>query len=88
MSYDDHVLFIMDEMFWVNLFFNDGEEILGGLFLILPLQGNSMAAQDQHILYTYHEWREGQCGVDYLVFHDQNFIPPTLHEPKVEEDFQ
>ena len=64
MSYDDHVLFIMDEMFWVNLFFNDGEEILGGLFLIFPLQGNSIEAQDQHILYTYHEWRGRWRGVD------------------------
>ena len=49
---DDHVLFIMEEMFWANLFFN-----VGGLFFIFPLEGNTFIAQDQHILYTYHEWR-------------------------------
>ena len=75
-------------MFWAKLFFNVGEEILGGLFFILPLEGNNFAAKNKHILYTYHEWREGQHGVYYLVYHDQIFSPPTFHEPKVQEDFQ
>ena len=57
--YGNHVLFIMDEMLWANLFFNVGEEILGGLFFIFPLKGNTIAAHNQHILYTYHEWRGG-----------------------------
>ena len=57
--YDDHVLFIMDETFWASLFFNVGGEILGGLFFILPLEGNNFATQDQCILCNYHEWRQG-----------------------------
>ena len=60
--YDDHVLFIMDGIFWASLFLNVGGEILGGLFFIFPLEGNNFVAQDQHILYTHHEWREGQVG--------------------------
>ena len=42
--YDDHVVFIMDEMFWATLFSNVGRDILGGLLFILPLKGNTIVA--------------------------------------------
>ena len=61
-------------------------EIFGDLVFFLPLEGNIIAAQDQKILYIYHKWREGECGVGYFVYHDQIFIPPTLEELKVEDD--
>ena len=48
--YDDHVLFIMDGLFWASLFFNVGEELFGGLFFTFPFEGNTFAAQDQHII--------------------------------------
>ena len=57
--YDDHVLFIMDDMFWASLFFIVGGEHFGGFLFIFPFEGNTFAAQDQHTLYTCHEWREG-----------------------------
>ena len=65
-----------------------GGEVLGDLVLILPLEGNYFAAQDQNFLYTYHKWRGGQHGVGLYVYHVQIFSPPTLHELKVEEHFQ
>ena len=86
--YDDHVLFIMDVFFWANLFFNVGGETFGGLFFTLPFEGNNFAAQDQHTLYTYHKWREGQLGVGYDAYHVQIFSPPSFPELEVEEDFQ
>ena len=88
MSYDDQVLFIIYGMVWASLIHNVGEEIFGGIVFILPLEGNIIAAQDQQILYNYHKWRGGQCGVGYFVYHVQIFNPPTLQEPKVEESFQ
>ena len=54
----------------------------------MPLEGNIIAAQDQQTLYTYLKWRGGQRGVDYFVYQDYIFSPPTLPEHKVEENFQ
>ena len=85
--YDDHVLFIMDEMSWASLFFIDGGEILGGLLFILPLEGNTFAAHGHHTLHTYHKWRGRQHGVGYESFHDHIFSPPSFPELKVEGDF-
>ena len=42
--YDDHVLFIMDNMFWARLFFIVGGELFGGFFFIFPFGGNNFAA--------------------------------------------
>ena len=75
-------------MIWANMFHNVGGEILRGLISILPFEGNVIAAQDQHTLYTYPKWRGGQRGVGYFVYQDQIFSPPTLPEPEVEDDFQ
>ena len=88
MIHDDHVLFFMDGMFWASLFFIVGGTFSGGLFFTLPWGGNNFAAQDQHILYTCHEGREGQHGVSYDAFQVQIFIPPSLSEIEVEGDFQ
>ena len=76
------------EMIWDNMFHNVGEEILGGLVFIFPLEGNIVAAQYQHILCTYPEWRGGQHGVGYFVYQDHIFSPSILQEPKVVGDFQ
>ena len=65
-----------------------GREIFGDLVLILPLEGNLIAAQDQQTLYTYLKWRDGQRGVGYIAYHVQNFSPPSLPEPKLEDSFQ
>ena len=88
MPYDGEFQLITYEMIWANMFHNVGGEILGGLTFILSLEGNIITAQYQHILYTYPKWRGGQCGVGYFFYQDQIFNPPTLQEPKVEDDFQ
>ena len=88
MPYDGDFQLITYEVIWDNMFHDVGEEILGGLIFNLPLEGNLIAAQDQHILYSYPEWRGGQRGVGYFVYQDQIFSPPILHEPKVEDDCQ
>ena len=88
MIHDAHVLFFMDELFWASLFFVVGGTFLGGLFFTLPLEGNDFAAQDQHTLYTCHEWKEGQHGVSYDACQYQIFSPPSLLELEVEGDFQ
>ena len=85
--YDDHVLLIMDEMSWASRILINGIEILGGLLFILPLGGNTFAAHDQHTLYTYHKWREGQHGASYEDFYIQICNPPSFPELKVEGDF-
>ena len=87
MFHDDHVLFFMDGLFWASLFFIVGGELFGGFFFILPFEGNTFAAQDQHTLYTCHEWREGQHGVSYDAFQVHIFNPPSLPELEVEGDF-
>ena len=75
-------------LFWASLFFIDGGTFYGGLFFTLPLEGNDFAAQDQHRLYTCHEWREGQHGVSYDACQVHIFSPPSLPELEVEGDFQ
>ena len=57
--YDDLVLFIMNGLFWASTFSTVGGEFFGGFLFTLPFEGNTFAAQDQHILYTYHKWRGG-----------------------------
>ena len=74
--YDDLVLFIMDGLFWANLFFIVGGELFGGLFFTLPFEGITFVAQDQHTLYTDHKWREGHHGVSYDAYQVQIFSPP------------
>ena len=86
--YDGDFQLITYEVIWDNMFHNAGDEILGGLVFILPLEGEFIAAQDQHILYTYPKWRGGQRGVGYYVYQDYIFSPPVLQERKVEDDFQ
>ena len=78
MPYDGDFQLITYEVVWDNMFHNAGEKIPGGLLFILPLEGNIMAAQDQHILYTYPKWRGGQCGVGYFFYQDQIFSPRIL----------
>ena len=80
MFHDDHVLFFMDGLFWASLFFIVEGAFFGGLFFTLPLEGNNFAAQDQHTLYTCHEWREGQHGVSYDACQVHIFSPPSLPE--------
>ena len=87
MPYGDHVPFILYGMVWASMIHDMGERIFGDLVFFLPLEGNIIAAQDQQILYTYNKWREGKCGVGYFVYHVKLFNPPTLQEPKVEDDF-
>ena len=86
MPYGDYYQLITYEMILDNMFHNAGEEIFGGLVFNLPLEGNFIATQDQHILYTYPKWRGGQRGVGYFVYQYQIFNPPILQEPKVEDD--
>ena len=64
------------------------ERVFEDPIFFLPLEGNIIVAQDQQLLYTYHKWREGQCGVGYFFYHVQLFSLTTLQEPKVEQDFQ
>ena len=52
MPYDGDFQLITYEMIWDSMFHNVGEEILGGLVFILPLEGNSIVAQDQNIICT------------------------------------
>jgi len=85
--YGDDVLFIIDDMSWASWIIIDGEEILGGLLFIFPLEGNTFAAHDHHTLHTCHKWRRGKQGASYKYFHDQIFSPPSLPELKVERDF-
>ena len=87
MPYDDDFQLITYEMIWASLICSVGGEILGDLDFILPLEGNLIAAQVKVSLHTYHEWRRGQHGVGYDAYHVHIFSPPTLHQPKVEEDF-
>ena len=70
MPYDDDFQLITYEMIWANMFHNVGGEILRGLISIFPFEGNVIAAQDQHTLYTYPKWRGGQCGVGYFFYQD------------------
>ena len=86
--YDDEFQLITYEMIWASLICSVGGEILGDLDFILPLEGNTIVAQVQLSLHTYHKWRRGQRGVGYEAYHVQNFSPPILQEPKVEDDFQ
>ena len=87
MPYDDEFQLITYEMIWANMFHNAGGEILRGLISILSFEGNIIVAQDQHTLYNYPKWRGGEHGVGYFFSQYQIFSPPTLLEPKVEEDF-
>ena len=45
MPYDDEFQLITYEMTWAGLICNIGGEILGDLDFILPLEGNTIAAQ-------------------------------------------
>ena len=58
MPYDGEFLSIMYEMVWASLIHSAGRRTFGGLPSFLPLEGNSIAAQDQKILYTHLKWRE------------------------------
>ena len=58
--YDDDILSITCERFWANWFYNVRGRIFTDLIFMLPCEGNIIAAQDQHILYTYHKWRGRQ----------------------------
>lgn len=84
--YGGEFLSIMYEMVWASLIHNAGRGTFGGLASFLPFEGNTIAAQDQKILYTCLKWRGRQCGVGYYVYHVQNFSPPTLPELQVEDD--
>ena len=86
--YDEHVLFIMDGLFWASLFFNVGGELFGGLFFTLPFEGINFSAHDQDIIYTHHEWRERQHGVGCDAYHIHIFHPPSFLKLEVEGDFQ
>ena len=46
-------------MIWVNMIHNVGGKIFGGIRSFLPLEGNTIAAQNKKTLYTYHKWRGG-----------------------------
>ena len=70
-----------------SLIHDMGKRIFGDLFPFLPLEGNLIVAKNQHVLYTFYEWREIQHGVGHLAYHVQLFSPPSLQEPKVEEIF-
>ena len=74
----DDVPFIFNGMVWVGMTHDFGGRVLGGSIFFLPLEGNHVSAQDQHALYTYHEWRGGQRGIGPLAYHVHSFIPPTL----------
>ena len=85
--YYDEFQLITYEVIWASLTCNVGGEVFGDLVLILPLEGIIFAAQVQISLHTYHQWRQGKCGVGYRAYHVQHFSPPILQEPKVEDDF-
>ena len=55
----DGVPFILNGMVGVNMSHDFRGRVLGGSIFFLPLEGNHVAAQDRHALYTYHEWRGG-----------------------------
>ena len=80
--------FILNGMVWVGMSHDFGRRVLGGSIFFLPLEGNHVAAQDQHTFDTYHKWRRGQHGIGLLSYHFHLFIPPTFQEHKVEETFQ
>ena len=56
----DEVPFILDGMVWASMIHDMGDRIFGDLLFFLPLEGNMFAAQDQYVLYTFHEWRGRQ----------------------------
>ena len=84
---DYELLSITYEMIWATLICNIGEEIFGDLDLILPLEGNTIAGQDQLSHYTFHEWSGGQWEVGNDAYHIQISSPPTSYELDVEDDF-
>ena len=59
MPYDDGFQLIIYGDIWANMICSVGGEIFGDLALILPLEGEIIAAQDQPTLYTYHKWGDG-----------------------------
>ena len=65
----DTLLSITFEAFWDDWVYSVGGRNFTGLILMMPLEGNVLAAQDQFALYTYLKWRGEQCGVGYLVYH-------------------
>ena len=85
MPYGNDVPFILYRMVWVGMAHDIRERILGDSIFFLPLEGNHVAAQDQHALYNYQKWRGGKRGIGLLSYHVHLFSPPTLHEPKVGE---
>ena len=55
MPYDDDFQLIIYGETWASLIYSVGEEIFGGLVLILPLEGKLIAAHYQLTIYTYHK---------------------------------
>ena len=53
----DTLLSITYETFWADWFYSIGGRIFGDLILMIPLEGNVLAAQDHFSLYTYLKWR-------------------------------
>ena len=87
MPYGDDVPFILNGMIWASRINDFGERIFGDSIFFLLLEGNHVVAQDQHALYTYHEWRGGQRGIGPLAYHVHLCSPPSFQEHKVEETF-
>ena len=69
MPYGGDLLSIMYHMVWDNLIHSVGRGTFGGLASFLPFEGNSVATQDQKILYTHLKWRGRQCGLVYIFYH-------------------
>ena len=68
MPYDDEFQHITYEMICTSLICSVGGEIHEDLDFIFPLEGNTIAAQVQLSLHTYHKWRRGQPGVGYEAY--------------------
>ena len=85
MIYGGNVPFTLNGMSWASRIHDFGERIFGDPIFVLPLKGNLFVAQDQHVLYTFHEWRGRQCGVVYFSYHVHPFSTPSLQELRVEE---
>ena len=87
MPYGDDVPFILYGMVWVGMVHDFGRRVLVDSIFFLPLEGNHVAARDQHALYTYHKWRGGHREIGLLAYHVHLFSPPTFQEHKVDETF-
>lgn len=57
-AYFDDFIFIVNGMAWESKVHRTKEWVFRDPVVLLPLEGNIVAAQNHQQLYTYHKWRE------------------------------